>query len=168
MSEVGIQEHLATALRRGSMPGWMIIAQAELGQVEVPGAINNPRIVAYHASTRGGEAADEVPWCSSFACWVLERVGIRTPRSKRALDWQSWGVASEGTPGAVAVLNYGAGRGHVGFVVASGGPGRVWLLGGNQGNAVSVRAFDRARVVAYRMPPPAVIVSSGSTEPDTR
>jgi hypothetical protein len=31
--------------------------------------------------------------------------------------------------------------------------GNLLILGGNQGDAVNVRAFPRARVLAYRWPP---------------
>jgi hypothetical protein len=43
--------------------------------------------------------------------------------------------------------------GHVGFVVGEDmARHALLLLGGNQGNAVSVAAFDRNRVVGYRWP----------------
>ncbi len=46
-----------------------------------------------------------------------------------------------------------AGGGHVGLVVGETAGGRLLVLGGNQGDAVSVAAFQRERVVAYRWPP---------------
>jgi hypothetical protein len=44
-------------------------------------------------------------------------------------------------------------RGHVGLVVGEDRTGNLLVLGGNQGDAVRVSAFGRARVVAYRWPP---------------
>jgi hypothetical protein len=49
-------------------------------------------------------------------------------------------------------LDYGNGRGHVGFVVGRYN-GMIVLLGGDQGNAVSTTAFAADDVTAYRFPP---------------
>ena len=42
--------------------------------------------------------------------------------------------------------------GHVGFVVGQDGDGNLMVCGGNQGDAVSIAAFRRARVLGYRWP----------------
>ena len=44
------------------------------------------------------------------------------------------------------------GGGHVGFAVGKDTAGRLLVLGGNQGNAVSIAAFDVARAIGYRWP----------------
>jgi len=46
------------------------------------------------------------------------------------------------------------GGGHVGFVVGQDKYGRLLVLGGNQGNAVTIAAFSLDRVVGYRWPSP--------------
>lgn len=45
------------------------------------------------------------------------------------------------------------GGGHVGLLVGEDTAGNLLILGGNQGNAVNIRAFPRDRVLAYRWPP---------------
>lgn len=43
------------------------------------------------------------------------------------------------------------GGGHVGFYVRETDR-YVYILGGNQGNKVSVAAYDKGRIIAYRLP----------------
>jgi uncharacterized protein (TIGR02594 family) len=130
---------------------WMQIALAELGQAELPGQKSNARIEEYHAAA-GGVATDDVAWCSSFVNFCMERGGVAGTHSKSARSWLGWGrAASEPAPGAVVVLSRGdPPKGHVGFYVGTEG-GRVRLLGGNQGNAVSIASFDAARIIGIRL-----------------
>ena len=44
------------------------------------------------------------------------------------------------------------GGGHVGFVVGKDKAGNLLVLGGNQGNRVSIAAFPTSRVAAYVWP----------------
>lgn len=134
-------------------PAWLEIARRELGVTEIPGASHNARILEYHAVTTLRATADEVPWCSSFACWVMEAAGIRSTRSAAARSWLQWGRAiDEPMTGCVVVLKRGAPpAGHVGFFVGLDG-GRIALLGGNQSNQVRIARFPMADVLGYRMP----------------
>lgn len=132
---------------------WLPIAMAELGVREAPGDADNPRIVEYHQATTLRATDDEVPWCSAFACWVMQRAGVSSARSAAARSWLTWGQSSPLRPGAVVVLSRGTNpaQGHVGFALAWN-DALVWLLGGNQGDAVSVAAYRRERVVGVRWP----------------
>lgn len=143
-------------------PRWMLTARVELGQREVPGAGDNPRIVEYHGATAAGAAPDEVAWCSSFCNFVLAQNQIPGTRSKSALSWKEWGVGVGCIAGAVCVLSYGGGKGHVGFVVGRTKDGKVVLLAGNQGNAVSIKAFPTTNIVGYRWPAPPVVDDPGA------
>ena len=136
---------------------WLDIAMEELGRGvnEVPGPEANPRIVEYHSITALKATSDEVPWCAAFACWCLEKAGVRSPRSARARDFLKWGQPSERKIGAIVVLSRGADprAGHVGFLYHD----RSWeivLLGGNQGDRVSTRKFLADTVLGYRWPKP--------------
>jgi uncharacterized protein (TIGR02594 family) len=135
-------------------PRWMDIARGELGVKEAPGAADNPRVVEYHAATSLHSADDETPWCSAFANWCMAQAGLEGTNSAAARSWLKWGEACEPKLGAVTVLWRGkptAATGHVGFFVKADAS-FVWLLGGNQGDAVSIQPFPRHRVLAYRWP----------------
>lgn len=138
-----------------SDPIWLETAQKEIGQKEVKGRKDNPRIVAYHAVTRAGEAADEVPWCSSFACWCFEQNGVRSTRSKSASSWLTWGKPCEPQTGCVVVFGKSdpdaKGTGHVAFLLGIDGD-RVFVVGGNQQNAVTRAWRKRDAIVGCRWP----------------
>jgi uncharacterized protein (TIGR02594 family) len=132
---------------------WLAAAEAEIGTGEAEGTADNPRIVAFHASTDGGAEPDSVPWCSSFVNFCVQQAGLEGTRSKAARSWIEWGRASEFVPGAVVVLKRGAPpKGHVGFFVGTEN-GRILLLGGNQGNRVGIASFDPSIVLACRIAP---------------
>lgn len=142
----------AAATANGRSP-WMTIARNELGQSEVAGAGDNPRISQYHGTTHGGPEADSVPWCSSFVNFCITTAGLQGTGSKLARSWMTWGRdASAFVPGCIVVFQRGAApKGHVGFCIGATG-GTVTLLGGNQGNAVSIADFDASRALARRLP----------------
>jgi uncharacterized protein (TIGR02594 family) len=138
-------------------PQWLAAAWDELGQREVRGASDNPRIAAFFRDA--GQAAnlhDEVPWCAAFVGACLERTGFMSSRSLMARSYLRWGTAlEEGRAGAVAVLSRGSDpdAGHVGFLLGET-LAHVYLLGGNQADAVTVAAFPKARVLDLRWPEP--------------
>lgn len=131
-------------------PSWLRVALSELGTAELPGAKHNPRIIAYHASTRLAAKTDETPWCSSFANWVMIEAGYTATRSAAASSWLSYGIRTRGRRGTIVVLSRPGGH-HVGFVAGMTRT-HVWILGGNQGNAVSIAPYSLARVLQFRAP----------------
>jgi uncharacterized protein (TIGR02594 family) len=147
-------------------PEWLRVAVGELerGVREVPGPSANPRIVDYHRATSLKATSDEVPWCASFVCWCLEAAGVASTRSAAARSYLSWGVGvSVDHPpvGSVVVLSRGAtaagpdvvdAPGHVGFCWSFLSPSGVVLLGGNQGDQVSLVVYPRSRVLGIRWP----------------
>lgn len=135
------------------VPKWMEIAEKELGQHEIKGPGSNPRIIEYHKSTTLKASTDEVPWCSSFVCWVMQEAGLKSTRSAAARSWENWGDSLKKPEfGCVVILRRGTGgQGHVGLYVGEG-PDHVKVLGGNQGDQVSIVNFNKNKVVAYRWP----------------
>lgn len=135
------------------MTSWLKQALSYVGIREYPGATSNPLILRFWQLARlAGIKDDRVPWCSGFACACMEEVGIRSPRSDGARSWLTWGSPlKEPVQGCVVVLKRPGGF-HVGFAVGQDRDGRLLLVGGNQGDAVSVAAFDRSRVLSYRWP----------------
>jgi len=130
---------------------WMRYAVNEYGVKEMRGAQHHPRILEYHAATTLRGTSDEIPWCSSFTNWVMKAAGYNPTRSAAARSWLEWGQRIR-TPiqGCIVVLSRDGG-GHVGFYVSEHA-GKVQLLGGNQGDAVSIASYDRKRVLAYVLP----------------
>lgn len=137
---------------------WMPIALAELGMREAAGDADNPRVVEYLRGTRlpARMHRDATPWCAAYVGWCLQQAGVAPTGSAAARSYLRWGdELDQPRVGAIAVLTReGApGSGHVGFVhrIDSDRP-RIWLLGGNQSNAVTISAYARSRVISYRWP----------------
>lgn len=145
----------AESAPRDDEPPWMRVARAELGVAETPGTDSTARIREYFRTTTLGDQPDHVPWCSAFANFCIERAGLEGTKSALARSWMRWGVdAATLTPGCIVVLSRGEPpSGHVGFFAGMDG-GRIRLLGGNQGNKVSVAAYDGARLIGRRVPRP--------------
>jgi uncharacterized protein (TIGR02594 family) len=133
---------------------WLDIARGELGQKEKKGEkVNNDRIIEYHGSTRLKAKTDETPWCSAFVNWVMEKAGYKGTDSAKALSWQTYGTKTDGpVVGAIAVIDHGGGKGHVGFVVGKDGD-KVVLLGGNQKDSVRYSTYPADKISEYRLPP---------------
>jgi uncharacterized protein (TIGR02594 family) len=136
-------------------PKWLSEAWRELGQREVPGAVDNARVVAMYRDAGHGELQhDETAWCAAFAGACLVRAGLKGSGSLMARSYLSWGEdAHEPRTGAIAVLSRGGdpALGHVGLLIGET-EDSVILLGGNQGDAVSVAAFPRSRLLGLRWP----------------
>lgn len=135
-------------------PPWIDIAQRYLGTREIPGPRHEPRIQAWLRQLAAWWTDDETPWCGVFLAAVLQDAGIKLPQHwYRARAWLDWGIAlSAPAVGCVVVLERGPRYGHVGFVVGRDAADRLLVLGGNQGNAVTIAAFPRSRVLGYRWP----------------
>ena len=128
----------------------MTIARKELGQKEQPGANHNKRIIEYHQLTKLRAKDDETPWCSSFVNWCMSGAGYPITESAAAKSWAKYGVSCKPHPGCIVVMTRNGG-GHVGFYVKET-PAYVYLLGGNQSNAVTISAYSKERIIAYRLP----------------
>ncbi|MGL4395566.1 MAG: TIGR02594 family protein [Hyphomicrobium sp.] len=138
-----------------TQPAWLAAAWAEFGVREGRSAANTARVVGYYKDAGHGRVAnDDVPWCAAFVGAMLARCAIAPTGSLMARSYAGWGRALAAPQlGAICVLSRGAdpALGHVGFYVGEDGR-RVFLLGGNQDDAVSVAAYDRSRVLALRWP----------------
>ncbi len=133
------------------------VARAELALDvrEVPGERSNPRIAMYHATTAGGAAPDETAWCSSFVNYCVEQSGLRGTRSKWARSWHEEGWGRDVTPspqeGDIVVWRrqgHGDDGGHVGFYI-DGDASTIQVLGGNQGNRISIARYPRNGEMRY-------------------
>lgn len=150
------------------------IAQRFIGVKELPGPMSNAHVLAMLRLDSTWVEGDDVPWCSAFAnyvCWIL-----RLPRSKSlaARSWLKVGIPIQlesASPGFdVVILRRGGGieqpgpevtdaPGHVGFFAGVESPSRsfgdpdnrrVLVLGGNQGDEISVSPFPVNRILGLR------------------
>lgn len=140
-------------------------AQRYVGQVlERPGGQDHPLIQWWLSLCGFGfDAHDEIAWCSAFVNGIAW--DLRLPRSKSAAA-RSWLAVGEVIDPETAIVGFdvvvlrrGTGPqpgpevpqapGHVGFF-AGLEPSRILVLGGNQGNGISVDSFARDRVLGVR------------------
>jgi uncharacterized protein (TIGR02594 family) len=157
-------------------PLWFDVAMCEIGEKEGSGkASNNPRILEYlqmfsHLNRSGLSAVDETAWCGAFVAWCLREAGatsndfVNGRYLAGAKMWLHVGQKlKQPQVGCVTVVSRPAGSDttgtttsgyHVGFFVEAT-KGGVVLLGGNQGNKVSVAPFLRSKgwtVEGHRWP----------------
>lgn len=141
---------------------WLIEAEKHIGQREVPGPGSSAWIRSLWQGLKGGQwfwdaigkgDDSKLPWCGAFVAYCMQATSNPyATKYASAKAWLDWGIELSGPAvGAVVVFSRDGG-GHVGFVTGRDTLGRLTVLGGNQGNAVSIAPFDHARVVGYRWP----------------
>ena len=147
-----------------SDPNWLALARKYVGQKEIPGAKNNPTIMAVLDMADGvkdgktvGANNDDEAYCAKGVSAILEMCGIRSTRSAWARSYAKWGQELDGPAlGAVVVFwrqSIGSTLGHVGFVAGKDSSGNVMCLGFNQSDSINIRALPMARVLSFRWPP---------------
>jgi uncharacterized protein (TIGR02594 family) len=138
------------------MKSLLKIAAGELGIKEIPGAENEKRIVDY-AKESGFKniTDDETPWCSIFINWCCKEAGLQRTHRANARSWLSVGEPVEDpVPGDIVIFwreRPDSWKGHVGiFLGFSKNRSRVFSLGGNQKNTVSIQGYDASTVLGFR------------------
>lgn len=108
-------------------------------------------------ATGGNIDINNTAWCAAFLNSIFEATGTEGTGKLNARSYLNWGTSTS-TPenGDVVVLwrnNPNSWQGHVGLYVGPGSKeGYIKVLGGNQGNAVSIKEFPANRVLGYRKP----------------
>ena len=141
------------------------LAKHYIGIHEIEGDKDNPWIMAWLRLDNAWPSHDEIAWCSAFVCaqaWVLD---LPRPEAKYALRARRW--LEIGTPidlemaqarFDVVILKRGLGDqgsnildapGHVGIYVDQDDE-NVTILGGNQGNRVSMASYPIERLLGVR------------------
>jgi uncharacterized protein (TIGR02594 family) len=138
-------------------PLWLSVARMLIGLSEVPGAVNNPVILqwAKDIGAPGWYDNDEKPWCSVFlnrlmlACQLpMSGTGFELLRAK---SFETWGQGlTVPSFGCVVTFQRPEG-GHVGLYLGETAAA-YRVLGGNQGNAVSLTWITKDRLTAMRWP----------------
>lgn len=125
------------------------------GLREIPGKVNEPRIVEMYKTVIGRMFDDEVPWCAAFVGHCLKKSGYNSKVSLRALSYMFWGrEAKVPMIGDVVVFwrqDKTSGKGHVGFYAGENST-HILVYGGNQGNKVGFNWYTKKRFLEYRRP----------------
>jgi uncharacterized protein (TIGR02594 family) len=142
-------------------PMWLRHARTLLGTREAAGPANSKTILRWAVSL-GIKVlgivynADDVPWCGVFVAKCLRATDVDLSGMKvavRAKAWATWGsnlAADRLAPGAILVFER-EGGGHVAFYVGEDAT-HYHVLGGNQGDTVSIMRLAKSRCIARRWP----------------
>jgi uncharacterized protein (TIGR02594 family) len=115
---------------------------------------------------QGGQSIDprKMPWCAAYVNATLYQNGMDGTGKLNARSFLDWGTdVQDPQPGDVVVLwreSPDSWKGHVGFFNGYDENGNVLILGGNQGNKVSVGVYPANRILGFRRAP-------GATAGDT-
>jgi len=135
-------------------PRWLTIARGYIGVREVPGVKHSGVIMGWLRRLKSWIKDDETPWCGTFCAAVMQEAGLPYPSMyPRAKAWAEYGANLRSThiaPGAILVF-VREGGGHVGFYVGEDATA-YQVLGGNQGNSVSITRIAKNRCIAIRWP----------------
>ncbi|GGE75229.1 TIGR02594 family protein [Sphingomonas prati] len=152
-------------MTKASEPAWLRHARKLVGTREAAGPANSPTIMGW-AKALGTKVlgmiynADSVPWCGLFVAECMRAAALPSaPIAVRAKAWAAWGAnlsADKLAPGAVLVFER-PGGGHVGFYVGEDAT-CYHVLGGNQGDRVSIMRLEKSRCVARRWPKGVAVV----------
>jgi uncharacterized protein (TIGR02594 family) len=143
-------------LAREPGPKMLLEAVALFGTREFVGPQHNPVILGWAKEIGHPDyTSDETAWCGLFVGVCAHRAGWEARPKGNALwarNWVSWGIrADRPMLGDVLVFPRGAG-GHVAFYVGED-VRHFHILGGNQGNTVSIILKEKAPLIACRRAP---------------
>lgn len=128
-------------------------ALTKLGKGEAPDQADLQKYLA-----TGGANLDPktTAWCAAFVNSSLSQAGIKGTGSNMARSFMGWGEGvKEPAKGDLAVFSRGNPNGpygHVGFFDSYTPDGKIKVLGGNQGNAVSYASYDPGSLIGFRRP----------------
>lgn len=141
---------------------WILEARKHIGLHEIKGKQHNATLLQmlkdmgqYSTESKAWWADDEIPWCGLFVGHSLGVAGRFVVKNWfRAGAWADNTVMTKLTkPAYGCIVTFTrAGGGHVGFVVGKDARGNLMVLGGNQGDAVSIAAFAPARATGFYWP----------------
>lgn len=134
---------------------WMVEAKRLLGRHKTRDESCLMRWLASDGRTLGDP--EKLPWCADFVETCIRLAlptepfrGLLAENPYWARNWLRFGQAAQPTYGAVLVFERGSG-GHVGFAVGQDDD-TLFVVGGNQSNAITVARIAKARLLGARWP----------------
>lgn len=138
-------------LAREPGPKMIVEALKHYGVREIGGKASNPVVIGW-ARELGIDwyVNDDTPWCGLFMGYVANAAGKPAPKELlRALAWKVWGEEAPAPMLGDVLAFKRKGGGHVGLYVGEDAT-HFHVLGGNQGDAVSIKRIAKVRLVAAR------------------
>lgn len=131
-----------------------IAALQEYGEKGISGSIHNTRIVTYFRAPGFAQIKDdETAWCAAFVNWALWKVGLKGTGSLMARSFLKYGVGTKVPKVGDLVVFWRVAKdtpyGHVAFYIKET-KDLIYVLGGNQSNAVNITAFPKSQLLEYR------------------
>lgn len=129
-------------------------ALEEYGTEGIEGNEHNPEVVKYfHGIGHKWVNDDETPWCAAFLNWILRQCNIKDTKKLNARSFLEIGRAVT-TPslGDIVItwrIRKDGPYGHCGIFIKESKK-LIWILGGNQDNRVSIKAFPKDQLLGYR------------------
>jgi uncharacterized protein (TIGR02594 family) len=160
-----------TFLYRGTGSPMLRQAVNLYGVEELAGMANNPVILGWAEEVAASDnvgawladfyTEDSVPWCGLFTAVCAVRAGAQAfNKCLAAREWLHWGdQVEDGDAGLGDVLVFWRGdpagkSGHVGLYVGESADGEFYhVLGGNQGDEVSIVKIPAYRLLGARRQP---------------
>lgn len=132
----------------------LLMMMANYGMQEVDGPQSNPEILNFFKEL-GYKVDDDstTAWCAASLNYYLKKCGYQHTGKLDARSFLKLPVTIiRPTIGDIAVLwreDPTSWKGHVGLFV-NWNEKFIWMLGGNQGNSISIAAYPRDRVLGFR------------------
>lgn len=147
---------------------WLLAARHLLDVRERPGPDNNHVILDWADKLGIPYKTDDIPWCGLFVAHCIGTTLSREPLPTNPLGAQNWkhfGGPCTPQPGAILVFwreKPTSWKGHVGFYVGED-DAAYYVLGGNQGDRVSVVRIQKGRLLpgGVRWPATAPLGTAG-------
>ena len=143
-------------LKKETAPKILVEAYKLIGVSELLGKDNNPTILRWadELDLEKVYTADEIPWCGLFVAYACHKAGkqvIENPLWAR--NWNKFGTKEAvAMLGDILVFERGANSGHVGIYVGEDKKA-YHVLGGNQGDKVSIVKILKSRCIGIRRTP---------------
>lgn len=145
---------------------WFQEARRLIGVREVVGPGNQPKIIDWATKTGIDYKSDDIPWCGLFVAHCISSTLLEEPLPANPLgarNWMKFGAPGKLAAGAILVFWRGkkeGWQGHAGFY-AGQDSAAYHVLGGNQGDSVSITRIRRDRLLDIRWPATAPFTDGG-------
>jgi uncharacterized protein (TIGR02594 family) len=139
-------------LRAETNPKILANARKLIGISEFLGKENNPVIMQWAKDLKlySIYVADSVPWCGLFMAHVCKVSDLEIPKMPlRAKEWLNFGTKQEHAMLGDVLVFSREGGGHVGIYVGEDTE-CYHILGGNQGDKVSIKRIEKTRCIGIR------------------